>query len=121
MSFVIKYTPTGHYFNITGRGLDPLNIGLIAKIYKTEQDALKDFAEIEHYMGRMQGVCAHADIGLTVFGKPKWYEERHTKKLTARQQAKLDWYENAVRIKKERCQFAKNLKLSDAIIEEYKG
>ena len=119
MSYVLLYVPKTQYFHLK-RGLDVFNLGINPKIYREKRDAELDLEKLEMYKASQWNCCYNADEGLRIFGKPRWYDERHTKKLTKRQQAKLDWYENAIAINEAKMKFVEDLKLEDIQIVEWK-
>lgn len=118
--YIIKHKQTGKYFNIREHGLDLFNLGLNPKIYTDEIFLKKDIQNFNQLKEKQMIVYSNSEIGLDVHGKPSWYDERHTKKLTEKQKQKLQWYHNAQEMIKKNREFVENLQASDLIVEEWK-
>jgi len=120
MSYIIKHAKTGKYFNIKPFGLDVFNIGINPKVYPTEDAAIQDLLLFPALKSKQLQTNYNTFRGLVDHGKPIWYEERKTKKLTKKQQEKLEWYENAQSTTAENKVFLLQLDVTDLVIEEYK-
>jgi hypothetical protein len=119
MSFVIKHAPTGKYFHIKHFGLELFNIGINPKVYKTEDEANREILMFPALKDKQKQIYYNTKQGLKIFGKPKWYDERHTKKLTKKQTEKLEWYERCHEITEKNKAFLEQLKITDLLVEEY--
>lgn len=120
MAYVLRYKPNGQYLNLSGRSTEPLSLGINPQIYKEIHDAKKALKyDVERNVVNFRHFLNMGDQGLRVKGKPVWYDERHTKKLTATQQKKLDWYENALKTNEKYHKFLDNFKLDDVEIVEW--
>jgi hypothetical protein len=118
--FVLIYKPKNQYINLGHMGVDKLNIGLNPRIYFSKESAEKaKSVDLPIALNRQLEICNNALYGLQDHGKPSWYEERHTKKLTKKQQEKLDWYENALNQNKKMRNFTESFNLDDVEIVEY--
>jgi hypothetical protein len=120
MKYIIKHKQTNRYFNIRYYGIDLFNIGLNPKIYPNESLAKKDLELFHSLKGRQLQVYSNAEYGLNDHGKPSWYDQRNSKKLTEKQKQKLEWYERAHENNRKNIEFILNMKISDIFIEEYK-
>jgi hypothetical protein len=120
MKYIIKHKQTGKYFNMSSRGMDSFNLGINPKIYTNEVFLKKDLESFHTLKTRQLQIYSNTEYGLDIHGKPSWYEDRHTKKLTEKQKQKLEWFETAHRINKENIVFMQNLQFEDLVVEEYK-
>jgi hypothetical protein len=117
--YILRHKPTGKVFNIKPYGLDLFNLGINPKIYDKLCFVEKDLEMFNLLQFRQLSVYSNAAIGLKIKGKPIWYNERHTKKLTKKQKEKLEWYENARRMNIMNTRFIRSLKHKDLVVEEY--
>ena len=118
MNYIIKYANTQKVFNIQHYGIDLFNVGINPKIYKTEAEALKDISLFDSLKQKQLQICFNTQQGLKDHGKPSWYEQRATKKLTKREMVKLEWYENALAMAEKKKLFTESLEKSDLVLEE---
>jgi hypothetical protein len=121
MKYIIKHAKTGQYFNIKHFGLDLFNLGINPKVYENEDSAIKETLMFPALKEKQLQILFNSKQGLFDHGRPRWYEERHTKKLTKRQTEKLEWYESAHKATEKKRQFIEQLQVSDLVIEEYSG
>jgi hypothetical protein len=121
MKYIIKHTKTGQYFHIKHFGIDLFNLGINPKVYASEDSAVQEVLMFPALKQKQLQTLFNTKQGLIDHGKPRWYDERHTKKLTKRQTEKLEWYESAHKATEKRKQFIEELKVTDLVIEEYSG
>lgn len=119
MKYALLYKPKNQYLNLGQNGFDKLNLGIQPKLYDSlslAKIALEK--DLPDALQRQRTICSNAELGLHDHGRPKWYRERETKKLTKRQQEKLDWYENALKRNRDLKKFIDSFKISDVQIVE---
>jgi hypothetical protein len=119
MSYIIKHKQTGKYFNIRHYGLELFGLGINPKIYPDEDAANKELLMFESIKAKQLQIHFNSKHGLEDHAKPSWYNERHTKKLTKRQQEKLDWYEAAQKNTENSRLFVEQLQVTDLVVEKY--
>ena len=120
MSYIIKHQQTGKYFNIRHTGLDLFGLGINPKIYPDEDAANRELLMFPAIRAKQLQIIFNSQQGLRVHGKPSWYDERHTKKLTKRQTEKLEWYEACHKSSEKNRLFIEQLNVTDLVVEEYR-
>lgn len=119
MKYALLYKPKNQYLYLKDYGLDTLNIGINPKLYNNiieAETALKK--QLPNCLGKQLRTNSNRFFGLEDHGKPAWYDDRHTKKLTEKQKNKLEWYENAIANCEKQKKFLEEFNIEDVEIVE---
>jgi hypothetical protein len=119
LKYALIYKPRNQYLYLKEYGLDVLNLGINPKVYDTESLAKIALEEQLPYCLEKQRIThSNSYYGLMDHGKPKWYDERHKKKLTEKQKEKLHWFETCLVNWEKNKKFLDEFKLDDVAIVE---